>query len=194
MAESKRKTSAKAGGANTEQTDQPQAPEPGTGRPGDSGPGTGVDAPADKAEGRYPATVVGDDNDPLAPPKDAATQTEPEAGQTMSSTDQVYAETGGRTIAGEDHVSLVDGDGNTVDVGSLFDGGDGSKGSVTVTKRVYEEFTYPNTTETARRLLFTEGQRVPRAQADRVKAAVSAPKPGTSNPGKGSGQGSGDDA
>lgn len=171
---------------NTEQGEQSQ-----TGRPEDSGPGTGREAPPEETA-RYPSTVVNSDSTPLDPPADSHTQAEPEQGHAASTTDNVYAEAGGRTIAGEDYSRLVDAEGNEVSADSLFDDGDKSKTFVTVKMRVYEEFYYPNTNEPAKRLLFAEGRRVPRAQAERIKAALgSAPEPAAVSSGRASSADSG---
>lgn len=142
---------------------------------GDSGPGTGREAPAESTA-RMPAETVNTDPDaaPLDPPADAKTQTEPEHGHDASSTDHSYAAAGGRTIAGESHVRLVDGDDNDVSADELFDDPDPVKTFVTGKQRVYEVFTFPNTTREAKRLLFTEGTRIPRFQAEQIKRQVAA--------------------
>lgn len=169
----------KSAEAPAEKSAQTQAEQSQTGRPEDFGPGTGREAP-EEGDRRYPSTVVNSDSAPLEPPKDAHTQTEPEQGYNVSSTDNVYAEAGGRTIAGEDHLGLVDQDDNDVSEGDLFDD-DASKTYVTVKGRVYEQFYYANTHEKAKRLLFVPGQRVPRAQAERIKAALQAAPEPTAN-------------
>lgn len=152
-----------------------------------SGPGTGTDAPQDKQQGRYPSTVVNEPSAPLDPPKDTQTQTDPPQGYNLSSTDDVYGETGKRTVAGEDHVGLVTEDGSSVSADSLFDQNEGQT-FATVNQRVYEEFLYPGTTTVARRLMFTEGQRIPLQMVARVKAAVeNAPEPAQQRSAAGSG-------
>ncbi len=161
--------------AKVETIDAPQGQSQ-TGRPEDSGPGTGRTAPPE-THVRYPAGLVTDPSAPLDPPADTPTQTDPEHGYNASTTDQVYAEAGGRTVSGEDFVGLVDGDDNAVSEGDLFDD-DPAFTFVTVKGRVYEQFYYPNTHEKAKRLLFVPGQRVPRAQAEKIKTAVgNAPEP-----------------
>lgn len=172
-------TSAKAGESKTKaQGEKPERTvnEPENGPAvGNSGPGTGVPAPPESTY-RPPATLTGDS--PLDPPADADTQRQPEGGYNESSTDPVAAEAGRRTIAGEDFLRLVDADGNELSADGLFDDSDASKTFVTTKTRIYEEFHYPNTTEVAKRLLYAEGRRVPRFQADRIKAALdAAPEP-----------------
>lgn len=108
---------------------------------------------------------------PLDAPTDREMQGYPAPGYELSSTDNTYATAGGRTIAGERFDSLVDEDGNAVSADSLFEDADG-KGYVVASKRVFEQFYYPNTTEKAKRLLFVTGQRVNRAEAERIKATL----------------------
>lgn len=149
---------------------------------GNSGPGTGVPAPPESTY-RPPATMTGDS--PLDPPADSATQGQPEGGYNASSTDPVAAEAGRRTIAGEDFLRLVDAEGKELSAKALFDDSDSSKTFVVTKTRIYEEFYYPNTTEVAKRLLYAEGRRVPRFQADRIKAAVeNAPAPAAEQDGE----------
>lgn len=143
--------------------------------PGNTGPMTGTPAPPESSY-RMPDRAVDVQGAPLDPPRDAATQTVPEQGYNLSSTNHVYAEAGGTTVAGEDHKGLTDADGNEVSTDDLFEDNP-SQTFVTAKMRVYEEFVYPNTTETARRLLFVKGQRIPRAQAERIKAAEAVAPP-----------------
>lgn len=160
--------------------DSDEGGEQGQRRTADSGPGTGQDAPAEESA-RPPATTVNTEataSGPLEAPTDARLQTVPEGGLSLSTTDPVYAANGGRTIAGEDFVRLVDADGNELSADDLFDDGDGSKTWVVAKTRVYEVFYYPNTTEEAKRLMFAQGRRVPRGQAEQIKAALqNAPEP-----------------
>lgn len=146
---------------------------------GNSGPGTGVEAPEESTP-RPPATMLdlgSTESGPLDPPGDARQQIQPEKGYNESSTDHVYAATGGRTIAGEDHLRLVDEDDNELGADDLFDD-DPKRTWVTAKVRVYEVFQYPHTTEEAKRLLFAAGRRVPREQAEKIKAEInSAPEP-----------------
>lgn len=150
-----------------------------TGHVVNSGPETGVPAPPDVTPDRYPSTVLApSESGPIEPPPDFRTQGVPEGGYSLSSTDHVWAEAGGRTIAGEDFVGLVGDDGNKVDAKSLFDEGDGTKTTVTAKETVWEEFVYPNTVVVSKRRLFSKGAVVPRAQAARLLAAVeAAPEP-----------------
>lgn len=152
--------------------------EPQNGPADTTGPGTGTPAPPESSY-RTPSTIVEDsEGAPLDPPSDTPTQVEPAQGHNKSSTDHVYAEAGGRTVAGEDHKRLVDENGRKVSANSLFDDTDGSKTFVIAKKRVFEEFYYPNTTTVARRLLFPAGKRIPRSQAEKIKRAIEdAPEP-----------------
>lgn len=140
-----------------------------------AGPGTG-NAAAPENSSRPPATIVNTDPSaaPLAPPADAATQREPALGHPESTTDQPFAETGGRTIAGESHGRIVDENGKKLSADDLFDDSDPNKTFVTTKVRVFEEFTYPNTSRVSTRLMWVPGARVPRFQAERIKAALAA--------------------
>jgi hypothetical protein len=159
----------------TTETETETESGPGVSVRNDAGPGTGRAAEAETTA-RPPATIVNESPAaaPLDPPADSHTQREPEHGHKGSSTDQTYAEVGGQTIAGENHVRLVDADGNTVSPDSLFNDVDPKFTYVEAAGRVYEEFTYPNTKRPVKRLLYVEGARVPRSQADRIKAAATA--------------------
>jgi hypothetical protein len=108
---------------------------------------------------------------PLAAPTDRNVQSYPAPGYGLSSPDSTYAASGGRTVAGEQFDSLVDESGKAVSADDLFEDVEG-KGFVVASKRVYEQFYYPNTVEKAKRLLFVAGQRVPRAEAARIKATL----------------------
>jgi hypothetical protein len=139
----------------------------------ETGPQTGKPS-APETTSRPPATIVNETPGaaPLSPPADHGTQREPALGYPSSSTDQTYAEVGGRTIAGENHVALVDRDNNPVDVSTLFREEGARFTHVVATQRVYERFTYPNSKRADKRLIFPEGALVPRAQAARIKAAA----------------------
>lgn len=141
----------------------------------DSGPGTRVDAPPEQSA-RMPAETLNTDPDaaPLAAPEDAHTQTEPEQGHQESSTDHSYAASGGRSIAGEEHVRLVDEEGNPIGVDDLFDDAEPDKTYVLAKQAVIEEFKYPNTDRTVTRRILSAGRRVPRFQAERIKSTVQA--------------------
>jgi hypothetical protein len=144
----------------------------------DVGPGTGTTAPGEGTS-RPPASIVNTDPGaaPLAPPADHPTQTEPEQGHASSSTDQVYAAAAGQTIAGENHKRLVDQRGNTLSADDLFTDPGGLHTYLVVKVRVFEEFTYPNTKRTSRRLLYVPGAKVPRFQAARLMDAVRSAAP-----------------
>lgn len=140
----------------------------------ESGPQTGTAAPAESA--RPPATIVNQSPDaaPLSPPADHATQTEPANGHTTSSTDQTYAEVGGRTIAGENHIRLVDHKGDTIDPEALFHDESPRHTHVVAAQRVSEEFSYPGSGRVVKRLIYPKGAHVPRGQAARIVAAATA--------------------
>lgn len=141
---------------------------------GDSGPNRDLPNPSeDQSEGRYPSTLLTTAAGPLEPPTDVLRQTDPPEGYDSSSTDHVYANVGGQTVAGETFDALVDENGDTLDVDDVFV--DENPGVTFVTvgdHRVCEQFFYPNTHEVASRLLYVPGQRVNRADAERVKQAI----------------------
>lgn len=138
-----------------------------------SGPNHDLPDPTPEHTARPPAGSLSADPESgrLEAPTDAVLQSDPVQGYGLSSTDHAYAAAGGRTIAGERFEGLVGEDGKSVSADSLFEDQDG-KTFVTVKERVFEEFYYPNTTEKARRLLYVPGQRVNRAEAERIKAAM----------------------
>jgi len=142
---------------------------------GDSGPGTGTDAPEDETPRTPDGTVInpGGGAAPLAA-EDVAGQTEPALGHDESSTDHVYAVTGGQSIAGETVQRLVDEDGNTLTADDIFEDDDTSKTFLVVKQKVIEVFRYPNTTEDATRVLYNKGRPVPRDLAQRVLATIKA--------------------
>lgn len=111
----------------------------------------------------------------------AAPTTAPETGTTGSTDDT--ADAAGVTLAAgavphrPDVVRLVDADGKDVDLGSVYDD-QGAATIVTITGRVYEEFTYPGTSTTGKRLLYHPGQMVPRAELEERTARLSASRAG----------------
>lgn len=141
----------------------------------ETGPGTG--APATPETGARPLATIPNtapEAAPLSPPADHHLQTQPVDGYKTSSTDQTYAEVGGRTIAGENLVALVNRAGEPVDIATLFEDPGPRFTHMVSTERVYEKFTYPNTKTVDKRLLFPKGALVPRAQAVRIQAAAKA--------------------
>lgn len=140
---------------------------------GERGPNHDLTDPTPENTARMPSgTVTGDpESGRLEAPSDALLQRDPEPGYGLSSTDPTYGAVGGRTIAGERFDSLVDENGQKVSADALFEDQDG-KTFVTASKRVYEQFYYPNTHVKAQRLLYVPGQRVNRAEAERVKATL----------------------
>lgn len=140
------------------------------------GPGTSNPGVPDETSVRPPATVVNSDPKaaPLTPPADSHTQRAPELGHPKSSTSQTYAESGGRTIAGENHYRLTDRGGNTLGPDDLFEDAVPAQPFLIAKQEVLEEFTYPNTHTPVHRRVFGKGTHVPRFQADRIKAAAKA--------------------
>lgn len=139
----------------------------------ESGPMTGVNAPPEDTA-RPPATIVNTAPDaaPLDPPADSHTQMQPKHGHDDSTTNHTYAAAGGRTIAGETHRRIVDADGNDVAAEDLFlDAGPASPFLI-ASRRLSEVFTYQGAKTETRRLLFTAGASIPRAQAEQLKAAM----------------------
>jgi hypothetical protein len=157
--------------------EQPATSDQNAGDPGflgNSGPQTGQDAPAEETPRMPAAQVVHAESGPVYP-SDAATQVQPEHGYADSSTNPAYAAAGGRSIAGEDHVGVVGENGKAVKGSSLFEDDRPDTGTVAVKETVYEQFTYANSPgHTEQRLLLNKGQRVPRAQAEKIKAALDA--------------------
>lgn len=143
----------------------------------DSGPGTGQDAPQD-TQARTPDRAVAGQSDPQAAPlvaPDAATQTQPEGGYVESSTNPVAAASGVRPLPGENHVQMVDEHGQAVSPQDLFTDPGGPQTFVTAKQRVYEQFTYPHSSQRTQRLFMPAGQRVNRGEAERIKAALTGP-------------------
>jgi hypothetical protein len=89
-----------------------------------------------------------------------------------ASTSRVAASAAAFSIAGDNHVRIIDEDGNTVDPADMFDDPDPHVSFVTARTRLYEEFTQTNSTRLTTRLLYPAGARVPRDRADKVRAAV----------------------
>ena len=108
---------------------------------------------------------------PLEAPTDRAMQTYPAKGYGLSSTDDTYASSGGRTVSGEQFDSLVGEDGKAISADNLFEAVEG-RGFVVARQRTFEQFFYPNTVERAKRLLFVAGQKIPVAEAARIKATL----------------------
>lgn len=138
------------------------------------GPGTSnPEVPAENSV-RPPATIVNADPAaaPLDPPADSHTQVNPARGHDWSSTDKTYAESGGRSIAGENHSRLLDANGNLLGPDDLFDDPDPIKTVVYTKVEVLEEFFYPNTLTPTLRRVYGKGTPVPRFQAARIMAAA----------------------
>lgn len=108
---------------------------------------------------------------PLAAPTDRVVQSYPAKGYGLSSTDDTYASSGGRTVSGERFDALVGEDGKAISADDLFTDVEG-RSYVVASQRTFERFYYPNTVEVAKRLLFVAGQKIPRAEAARIKATL----------------------
>lgn len=137
-----------------------------------AGPGTQVTAAPElnTAGTRPPARTVTAGSAPIEAP-DAALQTQPARGYDTSTTNTVAANAAVSTYPGEDHVRLVDEDGNEIDGADLFNDSDGVQTFVTAKQRVFEVFRYPGAERTAQRLLYAAGARVDRLTAARLQEA-----------------------
>lgn len=157
--------------------DAETGPETASGFVQNYGPGTSnPDVPAENSL-RPPATVVNTDPAaaPLTPPADSHLQTEPLLGHDSQSTSHTYAESGGRTIAGEHHYRLVGADlKTTLDPDDLFEDPDPVKTTVLAKQDTYEEFCYPNSHTPTHRRVFGKGTPVPRFQALKITEAAKA--------------------
>ena len=114
---------------------------------------------------------------PLSGPLDApVTNVENYAATEDDPDNRVYADEAGPRDVHEDteatKARYVDEDGNAVTGDEMFDD-DGTKTFVTTKMRVYEVFTFPNTKVEGRRLAYAAGRRVPRGEAENVKAQIS---------------------
>jgi hypothetical protein len=143
---------------------------------GDQGPGTRQETPAeDPAPGntKYQARMhIGNGHvaAPIEAP-DAAHQSSPAEGHSRSSTNPISALTGVQTYTGENHVDLVDEDGNAVDADDLFEDADPGKTFRVAKQRVYERFNYAGSQQVFTRLLYPAGHRVSLAEAVRLSDA-----------------------
>lgn len=123
---------------------------------------------ADLGGGSYATTGLAA---PLTP-SDQHTQVVPILGDPATSTSHVPAAAGLMVYPGEQHVGLVDENGNDVDPDDLFEDPGAHTTYMTATRRVYEQFRYPGSTEVATRLFYTAGRQVPRGEAERLVQAV----------------------
>lgn len=108
----------------------------------------------------------------------AAPTAPPDAGGQATAADTAEAAVDATLSAGAvphrpDVVRLVDASGNDVDLGKSYDD-KGAATIVTITQRVFEEFTYPGTTTTGRRLLYHPGQQVRRSELEERTARLAA--------------------
>jgi hypothetical protein len=140
----------------------------------DAGPGTGTPAQAETAA-RPPATIVNETAAaPLDPPADTPTQTQPPLGHAAASTNHVYAAAGGQTFAGEAHRRFINAQGDEIDPDEMFEEVEPRFTYVIAKERIREEFTYRNSKQADRRLLYPAGAHVPRAEAAGLVAAAKA--------------------
>jgi hypothetical protein len=161
------KTKAQAKAAE-EQAGDEQSTESGTaGDPGsgDSDPGDGVKEKA--------AALAADASSTAAAPLEAPEkyqQRTPHLGDPGTSTNPVAANTGLSSVPGSDHHRLLNEAGDPVPLDEVFEFPEyGSPSTLAVVRtRVFEEFTYPNTTTRTRHLMFPAGERVPVAEARRI--------------------------
>lgn len=144
----------------------------------DEGPGTGREAGPD--EGGYQQARMSGAHaaDPSSAPIEAPdlhTATQPVEGHAGSSTVDVRAAVALSSYAGEDHEDVVDEDGNSVDLGDLWEEPENKAATyVTAKQAVYETYyaVGQNTDDQPMtRLLFPKGARVPKAQAYQMGAA-----------------------
>lgn len=140
---------------------------------GDTGPGTGAQAPEDTQE-RTPDRAVAQQTDaaPLVAP-DAGTQTQPRDGYAESSTNPVSSASGLRTEPGNDHHAIVGESGEELDPNDLFEDPGGPQTYVTVKHRTYEQFRRRGARQLTTQLLFPKGKQVQRGEAARITAAFS---------------------
>lgn len=123
---------------------------------------------ADLAGGSYATTGLAA---PLTP-SDQHTQVVPILGDPATSTSHVPASAGLRTYPGEQHIGLVDEDGNTLGADDLFEDPGEHFTYVVAKQRVHEQFRYPGSEDTATRLFYAKGRQVPRGEAKRLRDAV----------------------
>jgi hypothetical protein len=143
---------------------------------GDTGPGTGAESPPDvnpagqaRMHTRHESTAA-----PIEAP-DAAKQADPPEGLSTSSTNPVAGHAVLSTLAGEDHVALVDDDGNEIDdIESLLEPHEQPQTFRVVKSRIVEEFRYRNAATTTQRLLYSPGARISLSQAAALSGVVAA--------------------
>ena len=87
---------------------------------------------------------------------------------------RVYGDAAGPRDVHEDtepvDAEFVDSDGNAVEYDDIFE--DDGKTFVTTKVRVYEVFTFPNTTTEGKRLAYAQGRKVPRGEAENVRKRI----------------------
>lgn len=149
--------------------------QPGAANSADSGPGTPNPVTAEENDTmgvrmpqRMVTTTPETGPNPLEAP-DAALQPLPPDGYAESTTNNVAAATGIRTVPGENHVRLYDEDGNDIDdIEGLFDDPGTTSTFLLVNKRVFEEYTPPQSKQKFSRLRYAKGARVDRFVAARL--------------------------
>lgn len=139
--------------------------------PGASNAEFSADVQAEKG-----AAARGAGSTPAAGPLDAPeTGYSNEVGTESFPRDAYEADAGPRPEEAEveDDTEIVGRDGDSIADGDLFTEPQGAQTFVFAKTRIYESYTYPNTHEKAKRLLFPEGARVGLAEAQAVRARVS---------------------
>ncbi|MFC6883528.1 hypothetical protein [Actinomadura yumaensis] len=112
---------------------------------------------------------------PLDPPAGLAAAAPPDSGYSESSTNPVAGSAVLRTTPGDDHVALVDENGAAVNPKDVFDDPGPHATVLRVNRRVLERFTYYGANTPDARLFLRPGQKVTRAEAERIKAAYALP-------------------
>ena len=123
---------------------------------------------ADLAGGSYATTGLAA---PLTP-SDQHTQVVPFLGDPASSTSHISTSAGMLTQAGEQHIALLDEEGNELGPDDIFEDLGAEKTFVIVKSRVMEQYRFPNTTEVTTRLFYNKGRRVPRGEAARLQTSL----------------------
>jgi hypothetical protein len=122
------------------------------------------------------STARGAASTPAAGPLDA-----PESGYSNEGGEESYPRDAYQADAGprpeeeapDSDVEIVGKDGSALSSGDLFTDPQGAQTFVFTKARIYEQYTYPNTVEKAKRLLYPEGARVGVAEAQAIRDRAS---------------------
>jgi hypothetical protein len=128
----------------------------------------GRNSESDLAGGSYATTGTAA---PLTP-SDQHTQVVPILGDPATSTSHIAAAAGLSVYPGEQHVALVDENGDRVSGDDLFDDPGEHFTYLVARRRVFEQFRYPGSTDVATRLFYNEGGQVDRREARRITEAI----------------------